>query len=50
MAPFFLKGPEATITVPVSGLALVVCGAGVLYYAVQSLAIVIQYRTGRHGE
>ncbi len=50
MAPFFLKGPEATITVPVAGLALVVCGAAVLFYTVQSLAIVIQYRTGRHDE
>ena len=50
MAPFFLKGPEATITVPVAGLTLVVCGAVVLFYTVHSLAIVIQYRTGRHGE
>jgi uncharacterized membrane protein len=50
MAPFFLKGPEATITVPVAGLALVVCGATVLLFTVQSLAVVIQYRTGRHGE
>jgi uncharacterized membrane protein len=50
MAPFFLKGPEATITVPVAGLALAVCGATVLLFTVQSVAIVIQYRTGRHGE
>jgi Predicted membrane protein (DUF2178). len=49
MAPFFLKGPEATITVPVTGLALAVCGATVLLFTVQSLAVVIQYRTGRHG-
>jgi uncharacterized membrane protein len=50
MAPFFLKGPEATITIPVADLALAVCGAGVLVYTVQSVAVVIQYRTGRHGE
>jgi hypothetical protein len=50
MAPFFLKGPDATITVPVAGLALAVCGATVLVFTVQSVAVVIQYRTGRHGE
>ena len=50
MAPFFLKGPEATITVPVAGLALAVCGATVLLYTVHSVAIVLQYRSGRHGE
>lgn len=50
MAPFFLKGPEATITVPVAGLALAVCVGTVLLFAVQSAAVVIQYRTGRHGE
>ena len=48
MAPLFLRGPHATITVAAADLALMVCVATVLLFTVQSLAVVIQYRTGRH--
>ena len=50
MLPFFVKGPDATITIPVTVPTLVILVAGVILYTVRSLVIVILYRRGIHGQ
>lgn len=50
MAPFFIKGPNATLTVRTSTLSMTVLVGMLIVFTVRALATVILYRRGAHGE
>jgi hypothetical protein len=50
MAPFFIKGPNATVTIQTSTLCTPVFVGLFIVFTVRALVTVILYRRGAHGE
>lgn len=50
MTPFFVKGPQGTITISVFVFPILAGVGMAVLWATRSLVIVVLYRRGRHGE
>lgn len=50
MAPFFVLGPNGVVNIPVGLLCMLPILAMIIVWTVRSLAVVIAYRWGDHGE
>lgn len=50
MAPFFIKGPNATLTIRTTTLSMTVLVGMLIVFTVRALATVVLYRRGAHGE
>lgn len=50
MTPFFLRGPQGTVTLPTTVFAMPVWIGMVIVFTVRSLVVVILYRRSGHGQ